>query len=117
MLEPDSPDLHREETRVAARLPRDLPVPHLLGHVEVAGWVVLVFDDVAGRHPHLPWESADLAVVLDGLRGLAAGYFLDAARHPAPVGLPTVRAFQRVQGEALLNWLRPRLNRAVRASG
>jgi aminoglycoside phosphotransferase (APT) family kinase protein len=34
------------------------------------------------------------------------GYFVDAARRPAPVGLPTVRAFQRAQGEAVLDWLR-----------
>jgi aminoglycoside phosphotransferase (APT) family kinase protein len=239
-LNPDSVELHRAEVRVAAQLPRGLPVPRLLGHVEVAGWVVLVFDDVAGRHPHLPWTHADLTAVLDGLQQLAddatpcpvtdlptaadrldglfrgadrmaadgvvvpflselqalsrralgcldgdtlvhsdlradnvlltpggavfvdwpwacrgpawldtllllmevqrlgghdvdallatspviasadpddltavlagaAGYFLDAARRPAPPGLPTVRAFQRVQGEALMAWLAPRL--------
>jgi hypothetical protein len=239
-LNPGSVELHRAEARVAAQLPRGLPVPHLLGHVEVAGWVVIAFDDVAGRHPHLPWTHADLAAVLDGLQQLAedatpcpvtdlpsaaerldelfrgadrmaadgvvvpflselqalsrrarrcldgdtlvhsdlradnvlltpggavfvdwpwacrgpawidtllllievqrlgghdvdamlatspvtasadpedltavlagaAGYFLDAARRPAPPGLPTIRAFQRVQGEALMAWLAPRL--------
>ena len=57
-LNADSPDLHRAEARVAERLPPGLPVPHLLGHVEVA-----------------------------------------------------VRAFQCVQGESLLVWLRERLER------
>ena len=49
----------------------------------------------------------DLTAVLAGV----AGYFLDAARRPAPRGLPTVRAFQRVQGEDLLEWLELRLRR------
>jgi Ser/Thr protein kinase RdoA (MazF antagonist) len=34
------------------------------------------------------------------------GYFLHQSRLPDPAGLPTVRAFQRAQGEALLPWLR-----------
>ncbi|WP_416903023.1 phosphotransferase [Micromonospora echinospora] len=38
-----------------------------------------------------------------------AGFFLDAARQPAPAGIPTVRAFQRAQGDALLPWLVRRL--------
>ncbi len=33
------------------------------------------------------------------------GYFLDSARLPPPVGLPTVRAFQQAQADALLGWL------------
>ena len=46
-------------------------------------------------------DPVDLVGVLTGL----AGYFLDGARQPAPVGLPTLRAFQRAQGEAVLDWL------------
>jgi hypothetical protein len=42
------------------------------------------------------------------LAGLAA-YFLDAARQPAPPGLPTLRAFQLAQGEVVLSWLGRRL--------
>ena len=42
------------------------------------------------------------------LSGLAA-YFIDAARQPPPPGLPTVRAFQQRQGEAVIHWLRDRL--------
>lgn len=44
----------------------------------------------------------DLTAVLAGV----AGYFVDVARRPAPAGLPTVRAFQRAQGEAIVTWLR-----------
>jgi hypothetical protein len=38
-----------------------------------------------------------------------AGYFLDRARLPHPPGLPTVRSFQRAQGEVCVDWLRRRL--------
>jgi Ser/Thr protein kinase RdoA (MazF antagonist) len=44
----------------------------------------------------------------DVIAGLA-GFFLDVGRLPAPPGLPTVRAFQRAQGNALLPWLRVRM--------
>jgi aminoglycoside phosphotransferase (APT) family kinase protein len=38
-----------------------------------------------------------------------AGYFVRASGQPAPAGLPTVRGFQRAQGEAALRWIRQRL--------
>jgi hypothetical protein len=38
-----------------------------------------------------------------------AGYFLDRGRLPDPPGLPTVRAFQRAQGEVSLAWLKRRV--------
>lgn len=55
--------------------------------------------------PEVPAEDVD--AVLAGL----AGFFCDAARRPAPPGLPTVRAFQRAQGDVLLRWLRQRWGR------
>ena len=45
-------------------------------------------------------DRDDLLTVLIAL----AGYFADYARRPAPPGLPTLRAFQRVQADALLSW-------------
>jgi len=42
------------------------------------------------------------------LAGLGA-YFADISRRPAPPGLPTVREFQRQQGEVVLRWLARRL--------
>lgn len=53
-------------------------------------------------------DGVDPAAVTAVLAGVA-GYFFDAARRPPPLGLPTVRTFQRVQGEATLRWLRRRL--------
>ncbi|MCP3798206.1 phosphotransferase [Allokutzneria sp. A3M-2-11 16] len=47
-------------------------------------------------------DPDDVIAVLAGLTAL----FLDAARQPPPMGLPTVRAFQRAQGDAVLSWLR-----------
>ena len=46
----------------------------------------------------------------DVIAALAAvgGYFVDGARKPAPPGLPTLRTFQRAQGDAVLSWLRER---------
>lgn len=50
----------------------------------------------------LPPEGVGLVIAL-------VGYFLDRSRTPPPPGLPTVRAFQRAQGDALLPWMRRRL--------
>ncbi|NES13958.1 aminoglycoside phosphotransferase family protein [Micromonospora sp. PPF5-17] len=52
--------------------------------------------------------DADPAGVTGVLAGFA-GFFLDGARQPPPPGIPTVRAFQRLQGDALLPWLARRL--------
>jgi Phosphotransferase enzyme family len=38
-----------------------------------------------------------------------SGFFIEGARQPEPPGLPTVREFQRVQGEVTLAWLARRL--------
>ncbi|MEV0002997.1 phosphotransferase [Micromonospora sp. NPDC050980] len=50
-------------------------------------------------------NPADVTGALTGF----TGFFLDAARQPPPPGIPTVRAFQRRQGDALLPWLARRL--------
>ncbi|WP_285471648.1 phosphotransferase [Actinoplanes sp. NBRC 101535] len=46
----------------------------------------------------------DPAVVRDIITGFT-GYFHYQSRQPPPPGLPTVRAFQRFQGDALLPWV------------
>ena len=48
-----------------------------------------------------------------GVIAAFAGYFLDVARLAPPPGLPTVRAFQRWQGDALLPWLRHHVGAAA----
>ncbi len=82
---PDSPHLHRREVEVAGALPADLPVPKLLGSFDDGHWVVLVFEEIEGRPPHLPWSLNDLRATFDALKQLAE------AATPCPVpGLPSV---------------------------
>jgi hypothetical protein len=148
-LNPDSPDIHRAEARIAAALPRGTPAPRLLGCVDADGWVILMLEDIEGRTPAVPWQAAELDRVLAAMTDLAAaltpapvdapgvatrfaslghgwrklaesgparaarldaltGMFLWVAGLPDPPGLPTLRAFQRGQGEAALAWLRRR---------
>lgn len=61
-----------------------------------------VEDLLASWLPEVP--PADVDAVLAGL----GGYFVDVGRQPDPPGLPTVRAFQRAQGEVVLRWLEQR---------
>ncbi len=81
---PESPGIHRAEARIAAALPEGTPSPRLLGFFDEDGWVVLMFEDIEGAAPVLPWEAAGLARVLDALAELAV------ALTPAPIDAPTV---------------------------
>lgn len=81
---PDSPSLHRAEARNAAALPETVPAPRLLGTYDDGTWVALVFEDVAGRQPHVPWRAAELRLVLDAVGGLSRGLT------PSPVAAPPV---------------------------
>ncbi|MEV0156132.1 aminoglycoside phosphotransferase family protein [Micromonospora sp. NPDC050686] len=62
---------------------------------------------LAARRLTAAVDPADLTGALAGF----TGFFLDGARQPPPPGIPTVRAFQRLQGDALLPWLARRLDR------
>ncbi|HZE29611.1 MAG TPA: hypothetical protein VE055_05895, partial [Gaiellaceae bacterium] len=68
----DSPDLHRREARIAEALPPETPAPRFLFSVDDAsGWVALVFEQVDGHEPELPWRPDELGRVLDALTDLA----------------------------------------------
>jgi hypothetical protein len=54
-------------------------------------------------------DPADLVAVIVGL----GGFFVDAGRHPPPPGIPTLRAFQRAQGDAVVAWLRAARSRGA----
>lgn len=62
-INPRSVEVARQEAAVAGQMPPDVPVPRLLGAREAEGWLVLIFEDVAGAHPRTPWvkEEADAA--------------------------------------------------------
>jgi aminoglycoside phosphotransferase (APT) family kinase protein len=70
---PLTPAAHRREARVAAALPVDAPVPRFLfSHDEGEwAWIVLVFEDVEGRNPAVPWRSGELDRTLDTLASLS----------------------------------------------
>jgi hypothetical protein len=81
---PDSPDFHRREARFAAALPPTTPAPEFLFAVEHGEWVALVFEDVEGREPRLPWREDELDRVLGALTDLSR------ALTPAPIEAPAV---------------------------
>jgi aminoglycoside phosphotransferase (APT) family kinase protein len=81
---PDSPEFHRREARFAAALPPDTPAPRFLFSVDDGAWVALVFEDVEGHEPELPWREAELGRVLDALADLSR------ALTPAPIAAPPV---------------------------
>ena len=61
---PESPTLYRREARTTAALPLDAPAPRLRATYDDGTWVGLLFDDIDGRHPHLPWQPAELRRVI-----------------------------------------------------
>jgi aminoglycoside phosphotransferase (APT) family kinase protein len=91
-------DLHRREAHITAALAAEVSVPQLLGSHDDGEWVVLVFEDVNGRHPTLPWREAELATVLAALRDLAVRLT------PSPV-LDVARAAD-VLAEPFAGWQR-----------
>ncbi|MFG1681817.1 phosphotransferase family protein [Nonomuraea sp. NPDC049269] len=92
---PDSVRLYQAEARIAAALPESVPAPRLQYDVEIEGWVVLVFEDIEGRHPELPWRRDELDRVMEAVRRMSA------ALTPSPIEAPPVaEAF----GEAFRGW-------------
>lgn len=81
---PDSPEFHRREVGIAAALPPRTPAPRFLFSVDDGAWVALVFEDVDGHEPELPWREDELRRVLDALTDLSR------ALTPAPIAAPTV---------------------------
>ena len=71
--------MHRREAEIVAALPPGLPVPRLLATYDDGNVVALLFEDIDGRHPQLPWRTDELAAVLAVLDRLAG------ALTPSPV--------------------------------
>jgi len=67
-----TPELYRREAGVAAALPPEVPAPQFLFSLEAEEWVVLVFQDIDGHHPHLPWNARELGMVKELIGRLAA---------------------------------------------
>ncbi len=97
---PDSPVFHRREGRIVAALPTTGPVPRLLWSYDErdGGWVVLVFENVDGRHPAQPWHTAELDRVVDALAAMAASLT------PSPLPTAAVRRASEEFGGPLRGW-------------
>ena len=91
----DSPGMHRREAQIVAAMPDDVAVPRLLwSHDdEESGWVLLVFQDIEGKHPEMPWRLDELDRVIEGLAKLADA--LTPSPLPVTLAGSATRAFQR----------------------
>jgi aminoglycoside phosphotransferase (APT) family kinase protein len=63
--------MHRREASIAAGLPDQSPTPRLLWTHENEGWVALVFEDVEGRAPEIPWDPDELNRVIEAIKSLS----------------------------------------------
>ena len=79
-LNPDTPHWHRAEARFAAALPDTAPAPRLRGSYDDGEWVALVFDEIDGHAPEMPWRTGDLEHVLQAVTELST------AVTPCPLG-------------------------------
>jgi Ser/Thr protein kinase RdoA (MazF antagonist) len=92
---PDSVRIYRAEARIAAALPASVPAPRLLATYEIDGWVMMAFEDIEGRHPAMPWQRAELDLVL------AAVDRMSAELTPSPIDVPTI---EEVLGGSFRGW-------------
>jgi hypothetical protein len=97
-LNPRAPELHRREATVSAALPEHPLLPNLLDVYDDGDWVALLFEELEGSLPVIPWRAAELAVVLEGVAGL------HALLTPCP--LPDLDPAAVVLSDALGGWAR-----------
>jgi hypothetical protein len=88
--------LYRHEAATMPHLPADLPVPRLLDVYDDGEWVALVYEEVDGRHPAVPWRPDEL----DRVAGAVAD--LGAALQPSP--WPDAPGFAEGNGTFLGAW-------------
>jgi hypothetical protein len=68
---PDTPDLNRRETRALQALGQRVPHAALLSSLDDDGWVGLLFENVDGRRPEIPWSAQDVQLMARTLALLA----------------------------------------------
>lgn len=76
-----SPSLHRAEANVVGQLPSNSYVPALLGVYDDGAWVGLVFEDLDGHAPALPWNAAELEAAMTTLRQMARDFTPNPVPH------------------------------------
>jgi aminoglycoside phosphotransferase (APT) family kinase protein len=63
-----SPEIHRREAKIAAAFPADrFGFPKLLWTYDDGDWVVLLFENVEGKTPTIPWRTDELGQVLSAI--------------------------------------------------
>jgi aminoglycoside phosphotransferase (APT) family kinase protein len=65
-----SPQMHRREAEICRALPHSPRIPAFVDAYDDGTWVALLFDEVDGALPDLPWRDDDLQSVLDALTEL-----------------------------------------------
>jgi hypothetical protein len=73
---------YRREAEISARLPPRAPFPIFLGSWRADNWEVLLFEDVGGANPALPWHEDQLDRVLAALQAMSARLT------PSPIAAP-----------------------------
>jgi hypothetical protein len=107
-LHPASVGLYRNEAETMRHLPADLPVARLLDVYDDGDWVALVYEDVEGRHPEIPWRSDELDRVAGAIADLGAA--LDPSPWPPrPFSRTSTPVHASVAGLHHIAATRPRL--------
>lgn len=82
-----TPGIHALEIQALAAIPDSFGLPRLLGaldeQIDGERWVVLVIEDIDGRHPHLPWQEREITGALDAFAALARTPLPESVHLPA----------------------------------
>jgi hypothetical protein len=84
-----SPSLHRAEAHVVGQLPSTSFVPGLLGVYDDGAWVGLVFEDLDGHTPAVPWNAAELEAAMTALQHMAQEFNAEPGTPPGVERAPT----------------------------
>jgi aminoglycoside phosphotransferase (APT) family kinase protein len=82
-------DSYRREADVTRTLPATIPAPRLLDVHDADDWIVLIYEQIHGRNPALPWSADELDTVITGVDTLA-----NLATPAPPATAATVPAFR-----------------------
>lgn len=97
---PTSIMFHRREARVTSLLPSGVPSPRLLWSYDEDEWVVMLFEDVEGRHPAQPWAADELSRVVDAMTTMSE------ALTPSPLSPDVVSTVGELIASVWLGWQR-----------
>jgi Phosphotransferase enzyme family len=95
-LNPDSPSMHRREAQIMGALPPSPLVPQLLDTYDDGSWVALLYVEVDGHTPHLPWQPDELDSVLAMIDRLH--------EELTPCPLPSVETAAELLADDLCSW-------------